>query len=98
MSRYIALWKRHARKAGSKKHEDELTEEAIAWFEEEWAKGGRDLMLIPGKDALTALNQEVQNTCSVSIASSGIISAMTPEEVPAEMRGLVEAIGNFAGA
>lgn len=95
MSRHIALWKRHAKKSGSTKHEDTLTEEAIAWFEEQWSKPERVLMLIPGKEALSAINQEVQTTCSVSIASSGIISAMTADEVPAEMKRLIESVAQF---
>jgi len=98
MSRHIALWKRYAKKAGSTKHEATLTEEAIAWFEAQWIKPDRVLALIPGKDALSTVNQEVQTCCSVSIASSGIISAMTADEIPTEMRRLVELIAEFAGS
>jgi energy-coupling factor transporter ATP-binding protein EcfA2 len=97
MSRHLALWKRYQKKIGSKKHEDVITEEAIAWFETEWAKPGRKLCLLPGKDALSALNQEIQEVCSISVTVSGITSAMTVEEVPAEMRNLVDLIGDFAG-
>jgi energy-coupling factor transporter ATP-binding protein EcfA2 len=96
MSRYIALWKRYQKKAGSKKHEDAITEDAIAWFEAEWSQPGCDLMLIPGKDALSHLNSEIQYSCSVSIAPSAIIGAMNLDEVPGEMSALIRALAKFA--
>ena len=96
MSRHLALWKRYQKKAGSKKHEDAVTEEAIAWFETEWSKPGYQLRLIPGKDALTALNSEVQQACAINVAPSGIISAMTALEVPGEMVELVRDLAKFA--
>lgn len=55
-------------------------------------------MLIPGKDALSALNLEVQSGCSVSIASSGIISAMATDEIPTEMRRLIELVAEFTAS
>lgn len=96
MSRHLALWKRHQKKIGTTTHEDTITEQAIAWFETEWQKPGATLQLIPGKDALSALNAELQNKCSVSITPSAIIAAMTVAEVPEEMVALVSKIGAFA--
>lgn len=96
MSRHLALWKRHQKNVGSTKHDDVVTEEAIAWFEAEWAKPNRSLTLLPGKSALSAINQEIQAQCAVSIAPSGIVSAMNVDEIPLEMRELIELIGTFS--
>lgn len=98
MSRNVALWVRYQKESGSKKHPDLLTEEAINWFEAEWARPGTSLCLIPGKDALSALNKAVQEQCAVSIAPSGIITAMNQHEVPSEMASLIEAIDVFVAA
>jgi hypothetical protein len=98
MSRHIALWVRYQKDSGSKKHPDILTEEAINWFEAEWARPGSNLCLIPGKDALSVLNKAIQEQCAVSIAPSGIITAMSQHEVPIEMISLIDAIGIFVAS
>lgn len=96
MSRHLALWKRHQKKIGTSAHEDTITEQAIAWFEAEWSKPDAILQFIPGKDALSALNAELQSKCAISITPSAIIAAMTAAEVPSEMSALVAKIGSFA--
>jgi energy-coupling factor transporter ATP-binding protein EcfA2 len=96
MSRHIAQWKRYQKKVGSKSHEDSLTEDAIKWFDIAWSRPDNRLNLIPGKDALSAINQELQRVCSISIAPSGIVSAMTVDEIPREMRELIDMIEDFA--
>jgi hypothetical protein len=96
LSRHIELSKRHQLKSGSKTHTDVLTEEAIAAFEKEWAEDDGIFGLLPGKSALSVINQELQDSCSVSITPSGIIAGMKADEIPAEMRGLIEQLNGFA--
>jgi predicted ATPase len=96
MSRHLALWKRFEKSIGSKKHEDVQTEEAIAWFEREWKKPERMLCLIPGKDALSALNREIQDGCSISLTPTAIIHAMSTSEIPLELKELIGRLAQFA--
>lgn len=95
MSRHIALWSRYQKLIGNKAHPDKVTEEAIRWFEERWLASDPEYGMIPGKDALSFVNNEIQKVCSVSIAPSGIIAAMSIDEVPNEMKKLVELISSF---
>lgn len=52
--------------------------------------------MIPGKEALSGINQRLQSEYGVSITPTAIIDAMQLDEVPAEMRGLVKALQEFA--
>ena len=62
-------------------------------FEARWNTAEGALRVIPGKGALKALNQHLQDRYGISITPTGIIDAMRRDEVPIEM---VELIGNIA--
>ena len=52
--------------------------------------------LIPGKDALKAINNEIREKYEVNITPSGIIDAMTIEDIPDEMKSLVDLLVEFS--
>lgn len=96
LSRHIEFSKRFETKHGKKLHADVLTEQAIEGFEKNWATDEGVFGMLPGKSALSTINRELQESCSVSITPSGIISAMKDDEVPLEMRSLVADLDKFA--
>jgi hypothetical protein len=96
LSRRIEFSKRFETKHGKKLHADVLTEEAIDAFEKEWAADAAVFGLVPGKSALSAINRELQESCSVSITPSSVISAMKDDEIPSEIKSLISDLAKFA--
>jgi hypothetical protein len=72
-----------------------VNEAVLAAFEEQWKNPQGQLCLIPGKDALSAINQTLQQKFAVSVTPTAIIDAMLPEEVPHDLRELIEALAKF---
>ena len=77
-------------------HEADVSQKAIEQFEVRWAKPLERLNMIPGKDALSAVNKHAQEAYSVSVTPMAIIDAMMSDEIPDEMRGLVEKLVEFS--
>jgi hypothetical protein len=88
--------KRFARMNTPGLDETSISEAALNEFEENWRDGISRLKIIPGKDAISAFNQHLQDTYGVSITSNGIIDAMKVEEVPIEMKNLIGELSLFA--
>ena len=51
--------------------------------------------MVPGKEALSAVNQAVQKKFQVTLNATAIVEAMLLDEVPKEMRELVENLDTF---
>lgn len=96
LSRHIEFSKRFELKQGKKSHSEVLTEQAIEAFEKEWVADDGVFGLVPGKSALSAINKELQENCSINITPSVVISAMREEEIPAEMQSLIADLNVFA--
>jgi hypothetical protein len=77
-------------------HEATINESALNDFESAWQSLESRLRVVPGKDALSYLNQRLQQDYSISVTATGVIDAMTPAEVPAEMKTLVGDLTAFA--
>lgn len=82
----------------SRKHESTLIQEAFEEFDRRWGDPNQRLQMIPGKEALTWLNQQLQSQYKVSISASSIVEVMRADEVPAEMVDLVNQIDLFSQA
>jgi energy-coupling factor transporter ATP-binding protein EcfA2 len=95
-SRHIALRQRFAKSSGSGTHPDQVTQDVIVEFDRGWAKTETRHRMIPGKDALSQLNRELQENLKISVTPSAIVSAMTLEEVPAELKSLIKEIDSFS--
>jgi len=95
LSQFTERYKAHERKVRSA-HEATLIQEAVDEFEKRWANASERLKLVPGKEALAWLNSKVQPIYKVSITAGGIVDAMHVDEIPLEMKELIDQIGSFA--
>ena len=97
ISQYLASRRRFARHTTPGENEATADRAAIEEFEADWAKSlARRLQLIPAKKALSTVNRHLQKHYQVSVTSAAIIDAMHVDEIPAEMRRLLESLGEFA--
>lgn len=96
VSQALAERRRFDRGRATKLHETEISEEELDLFEERWGDLEGRLSLVPGKDALGAVNKVVQERFSVSITPTTIIDAMRVDEIPVEMKSLVDLLTEFA--
>ena len=69
---------------------------ALNEFEQQWRDPQSRLDLIPGKEALKEVNRYLENSYGVSITSTAIIDSMRLDEVPTEMKELVELLKRFS--
>ena len=92
----IALRQRHAKNTHGKAHPDSLPEQAINEFDSRWNSPEGKIALIPGKEALSQINSQLQQTAKINVTPSSIVSAMAKDEVPSEMQELIRAIDEFS--
>ncbi|MFT3883364.1 MAG: AAA family ATPase [Gemmatales bacterium] len=85
-----------ARSTGA--HDATLSESVLKECGRAWQSFESQMLLIPGKEALSAINQRLQSVYGVSITPTAIIDAMHVEEVPTEMTKLIETIEQFANS
>ena len=53
-------------------------------------------MIIPGKEALGAINRHLQEKFDVNITPTSIVDAMMLDEIPKEIRLLLADLGTFS--
>ncbi|MBP9771787.1 MAG: AAA family ATPase [Candidatus Pacebacteria bacterium] len=70
--------------------------EALKEFEEEWQTLEGKLRLIPGKDALSKLNQFLQKEYNFSVTPNLIISSFTVADMDTELTRLIQNLKKFA--
>lgn len=68
----------------------------LAELDEMWKRNDGRLSIIPGKEALGRINAELQAKYKINVTITGIIDAMHVDEVPSEVKGLVEQLHNFS--
>jgi hypothetical protein len=73
-----------------------VNEAALNEFESCWNDRTSRLQVISGKDALSTFNRYLQEEYGVSVTPASIIEAMRSDEIPDEMRRLLQDIGEFA--
>jgi len=95
-AQYLAERKRFERVNPPSLHEATINEAALNEFENSWKNQDSRLEVIPGKEALSVLNQRLQETYGVSITPTAIVDAMTADEVPSEMKKLIQELSQFA--
>ena len=97
LSQFIASRRRFVREANPSEADETTTQAALEAFEADWAEGvRRRLELVPAKDALSMINQHLQQLYGVSVTTAGIINAARVDEVPAELKGLLDRLSEFA--
>jgi hypothetical protein len=75
--------------------ERSVAQSSFAAFEQVWSTEDSRLRSIPGKDALSAINAQLQEQYSITVTATSIIDAMLQEEVPNEMVQLLEMLRQF---
>ncbi len=96
LSRYLADRKQFERKRGSGLSEATINEASVDEFDKLWEDAGNRLRIVPGKEALSAVNKRLQEVYQVSVTPTSIIECMLKEEIPAEMVELVDKVAKFA--
>ena len=62
LSRYLACRKRFERGGGSAMSEELMNELVVNEFEKLWEDPDKQLCMLPGKEALAAVNEHLQNS------------------------------------
>lgn len=78
------------------KHEAAINELALNELEARWIQFDTRVSLIPGKEALSALNQKLQDSYGVNVTPTGVIDAMLIDEIPHEVKSLISTLESFA--
>jgi hypothetical protein len=98
MGQYIGERRRYARGSSSTSDDASLAEEAVKEFEDCWVTDSTRLKVIPGKDAIRTLNQNLQNKYGINLTAGAIVDAMRRDEVPSDMVDLIQSIADFAAS
>ncbi|MBA5247870.1 AAA family ATPase [Marnyiella aurantia] len=78
-----------------KHDESTIIEKILHEFEITWNSFDQRLTVISGKDFLSRLNAVLQEKLKVTITSANIISAMTADLIPDEMKEIIEKINGL---
>ena len=95
-SRCLAFRRRFQRSASPATDEATANEMALAEFESRWKEEDIRLSVVPGKDAISRLNGHLQHQYGITVTLTGIIDAMTIDEVPNEVKSLIASLDSFA--
>lgn len=98
MSQYLASCRRFAKQTNPGQDEATTDRAALEEFEADWASPARRLQLIPAKEALSTVNRHLQEEYNVSVTPAAIVDAMHVDEIPSEMRNLLDTLAEFAAA
>lgn len=98
MSHYLTSCRLFERKNSSSQHEATIGQAALEEFEDRWKDADSRLKIIPGKEAMSALNQHLQDKYGVSVTPTAIVDAMKIDEISAEIKQLIHDIAIFASA
>ena len=94
-SRFLAKRRQFARASTPAVAETTIDEGLLQEFETAWEDFETRLKLVPGKEILALLNQELQSEFAVTITIGGVIGSFKPDEVPSEMVSLVGELDAF---
>jgi hypothetical protein len=97
VSQYLDNSRRFLRKEHSTLHDATINQQGLDYVEQIWVDPVRRLQIIPGKEAMGALNKQLQEQFSINLTPTSIIDAMHSDDIPVEMINLVESIDGFTG-
>jgi len=64
----------------------------LSKFDEVWSNFESRVHIIPGKKVITMLNKYLQESYQVSISVQAVVAAFEKDEIPSDMRRLIEAL------
>lgn len=95
-SQYLAFRRRFQRATSSAMDEATANEAVLDEFAARWEDSpAGPLAMVSGKNALSAMNEHLQERHGVSVTPTAIIDAMKLEEVPDEIGQLLSALDTF---
>jgi hypothetical protein len=97
-AQYVSDRRRFVRTISPAQSDATTTEDALIEFERCWKDPISRLKVIPGKDALSAINVALQAKYGVSVTATAIIDAMRTSEIAAEMTTLLNCLSTFASS
>lgn len=92
-AQYIARRSDFLKKTG--KDAATITMETIRWFDKRWKELDRRMEIVPGKQILRMLRDEVQKLYCVNLTDIRIIDEFTGKEVPDDIATLIENLEAF---
>ena len=95
-SQYLDFKRRFSKINMPTVHDATTTEIALDEIDVQWNLEESRLALVPGKDALSYINKELQLKYGISITTTAIIDSMQENEVPQEMIDLIHLVAKFA--
>ncbi|QQO37375.1 AAA family ATPase [Bradyrhizobium diazoefficiens] len=95
-AQYLATRRAFERQQTTGVHEATFSQAILEEFEELWRTAESRLAIIPGKEALSALNSRLQRDFSVNVTPTSIVDAMNSGEIPKEIRLLIADLGVFS--
>jgi hypothetical protein len=75
-----------------------INEAVMRDFDGLWSNLESRLALVPGKDVLSLLNQRLQERYEISISALAIVNAMAPNDIPGDLRALIDSLESFRRA
>lgn len=96
MSQCLAYRRRFQRFISPATDEATANEIALAEFESRWNVDARRLAIVPGREAMSRLNEHFQHEYGITVTPTGIIDAMAADEVPNEIKNLISDLDAFA--
>jgi hypothetical protein len=86
LAQYLAFRRAFERQQGSGINEATLSQAILEEFELLWSSSEARIAIVPGKEALSAINAHLQDTFGVNVTPTAIVDAMAAEEIPREMK------------
>jgi len=96
-SQFLAFRRRYQRNECPSIEEASANEETLDEFDRRWTAKNMKISMIPGKDALSHFNEQVQNKYGITVTTTGIVDSMKKSEVQSEMESLIDSLDRFAG-
>ena len=97
-AQFISKRGQFLRKANPKLDLATITEKTLEHLASVWRNLDGRLRIVPGKKLLAALNEELQDRCSVTVTPSSIVRVMRKDEIPESMRSLLSSLDDFRKA
>jgi len=96
LSQCLAAYRKFQRATSPSTDEATVNETRLLEFEKRWSDQVDRLAMIPGKDAVSQINQHLQERFGVSVTPTAVIDNMTENEIPDGMKVLVKKLSDFA--
>lgn len=96
LARLLSSHERFERSQGSTAQKETLAQDALSDFDRRWLDLTERMRMIPGKEALSAVNVALHDALGTSVTPVAVVEAMRAAEVPAEVAALMESIDRFA--